>query len=81
MVAMSVLLLASEPAPFAASMAIDEAGTTADAVRRTRSGCEGRRRRSFLVREEWAQPRGRKFGSAVAAKAVEASADPGQISP
>jgi len=29
---MSVLLLASEPAPFAASMAIDEAGTTADAV-------------------------------------------------
>ncbi|KCZ51241.1 hypothetical protein [Hyphomonas pacifica] len=78
---MSVLLLAFEPAPVAASMEIDEAGTTADAVRRTRSACEGRRRRSFLVREEWAQTKGRKFGSAVAAKAVEASADPGQISP
>jgi len=40
MVAMSVLLLASEPAPFAASMAIDEAGTTADAAHAARSAEE-----------------------------------------
>ncbi|QSR21063.1 hypothetical protein CFA77_02005 [Hyphomonas sp. KY3] len=78
---MSVLLLASEPAPFAASMVIDTAGTTADAVHGTCSASGGRRRRSFLFREEWAEPRGRKFASAVAAKAVEASAVPGQISP
>ncbi|MAK60922.1 MAG: hypothetical protein CMK09_08085 [Ponticaulis sp.] len=78
---MSVLLLAFEPASVAASMEIDKAGATTDAVRRTRSACEGRRSRSFLVREEWAQPKGRKSVSAVAVKAVEASADPGQISP
>ncbi|KPM17646.1 hypothetical protein VM77_10185 [Citromicrobium sp. JL31] len=78
---MSVLLLAFEPAPIAASMAIGTAGATADAVLATRSASGGQRRRSFLFREEWAKPRGRKSGSAVAAKGVEASADPGQISP
>ncbi|MEM6898789.1 MAG: hypothetical protein AAF583_03315, partial [Pseudomonadota bacterium] len=51
-----------------------------------RSARGGRRERTFLdpsgsSREEWAKPKGRKSEPGVAAEAVEASADPGQISP
>ena len=70
----------SEPAPFAASMAIVRTG----AIRR-RSPCGPKRERRtarpvFLAARGMASARGRKSGPAVAAKVVEASADPGQIS-
>ncbi|NKB16631.1 MAG: hypothetical protein HC774_06900 [Sphingomonadales bacterium] len=73
---MSVLLWGLEPAPIAASMAIPEAG----AIRRRSHSWPAAQRRTagtvFLAREEWAKPRGRKSGPAVAAKAVEAQPVP-----
>ncbi|WP_041345031.1 hypothetical protein [Nitrobacter winogradskyi] len=46
-----------------------------------RSAAEDGGRETFLFREEWAQPRGRKSTGAIAAQAIEAKPACGQISP
>jgi hypothetical protein len=60
---MSVLLLCFEPATTAASMAIDRPKTIGDAPARLAgwSVAEDAGAATFLAREEWAKPRGRKL--------------------
>jgi len=82
MVAMSLLLLCFEPATTAASMAIDRPRTIGDALARGPKPSGGRRRETFLPREEWALAQGKKVASdGVAAQTIEAQPVFGQIEP
>jgi len=60
MVAISNLRIPFRARTIAASMAIDGPEVTDDASLVDRSEAEDGAGASFLVREEWAQPRGRK---------------------
>jgi len=82
MVAMSLLLLCFEPATTAASMAIERPRTIGDAPARGPKRSGGRRRETFLPREEWALAQGKKVASdGVAAQTIEAQPVFGQIEP
>src|SRR5882757_9571377 len=73
MVAISLLLLCFEPATTAASMAIYRPRTIGDAPARGPQRSEGRRRETFLPREEWALAQGKKvLSDGVAAQTIEA---------
>jgi len=79
---MSLLLQLFEPATTAASMAIYRPTTIGGAPASGPERSEGRRRETFLSREEWASAQGKKVLIAgVAAQTIEAQPVVGQIEP
>src|SRR5215471_14748923 len=82
MVAMSLLLLWFRVRDHRGSMAIDRPRTIGDAPARRPERSVGRRRETFLPREEWALAQGKKvLSDGVAARTIEAQPVFGQIKP